>query len=141
LSETAPYREQAAEALAGCEVWRVAFDYQTRLLLIDRHPDGSTRVSADLIIETGFVLRDAAGTTHELDPGTSRRALAPVIDLFMRTVRTVAIGASGALVLEFDDGAKLTVHPQPEYEAWELVGDGVPKIVVLPGGGVAVWDA
>jgi hypothetical protein len=39
-------------------------DYQTQLLLVGQNPDGSTRVSAHLIIETPFVLRDTAGAGY-----------------------------------------------------------------------------
>jgi hypothetical protein len=37
----------------------VAFDAQTRLVLIGQNPDGSSRVDAELVIESPFVLRDA----------------------------------------------------------------------------------
>jgi hypothetical protein len=61
-------------ALTGCEVWRIAFDYQVRLTLIARHPDEGYRVDAELVIETSFVLSDAAGEWHQLDPGTGSRS-------------------------------------------------------------------
>jgi hypothetical protein len=36
--------------------------------------------------------------------------------------------------LDFADGAKLTVPPNETYESWALSGDGVPGILVGPGG-------
>lgn len=130
---------QIPTALAGCEVWRVAFDAQTRLLLIGQNPDGSRRVKAELVIETPFVLRDAAGKSHELDPNTSRSALAPVIDLLFKTVAAVTVIDRGTLTLDFDSGAQLVVTPDPQYESWHLHGEGISGILAGPGGDTN-WD-
>jgi hypothetical protein len=121
-------------ALIGCEVRQVALDYQTQILLAGENPDGSTRVSARLITETPFVLRDTAGSRHELDPNTSRSALAPVIDLFLKPVTRVTVTDRGTLTLDFGGGAQLIVRPDPQYESWELKGDGISGILVGPGG-------
>ena len=102
---------QIPTALIGCQVLRVAFDYQTRLLLLGQHPDGRRRVGADLVIETPFMLRDAAGQCHELDPSTSRSAVAPLIDLFLATITAVTVIDRGTLTLDFDNGAQLAVSP------------------------------
>jgi hypothetical protein len=125
---------QVPTALIGCQVWRVAFDYETRLVFIDQNPDFSSKIEAWLVIGTPFVLRDAAGKRHELDPNTSRSALAPVIDLFMKTVTAVTVTDRGTLTLDFDDGAQLVVTPDPQYESWQLHGDGISGILVGPGG-------
>ena len=125
---------QVPTALIACQVRRVAFNYQTRLLLLGQHPDGRRRVEADLVIETPFVLRDAAGQCHELDPSTSRSALAPVIDLFLATITAVTVIDRGTLTLDFDNGAQLAVSPHPQYESWELHGEGISAILVGPGG-------
>ena len=82
-------------ALIDCQVWRTAFDYQVRLTLIGRDPDAGYRVDAELVIGTPFLLRDAPGEWHELDPGTGSH-LAPVLDLFMNTVTTLEIGKHAA---------------------------------------------
>ena len=130
---------QIPKALIGCEVWRVVFDYQTTLLLVDQNPDGSNRVRAYLVIETPFALRDAAGNCHELDPSTSRSALAPVIDLFFKSITGVTVTDRGTLTLDFDDGAQLTVSPDPQYESWQLHGEGISGILVGPGGDTS-WE-
>ena len=95
----------------------MAFDYQTRLLLVGQNPDGSERVSADLVLETPFVLRDAVGNRHELDPNTSRSALAPVIDLLFKVITAVAVTGRGIVTLDFDGGAQLVISPDPQYES------------------------
>lgn len=120
-------------ALTGCQVWRTAFDYQVRLTLIARDPDEGYRVDADLVIETPFLLRDAAGDWHELDPGTGSN-LAPVLDLFMKTITIVEIRKHGALNLTFDDNAELFIGPHPQFDSWHLSGHGVDKVLVGPGG-------
>jgi hypothetical protein len=120
-------------ALIGCQVWRTAFDYQVRLTLIARDPDEGYRVDAELVIETPFLLRDANGEWHELDPGTGSR-LAPVLDLFMETITTVEIRERGALALTFDDSCELFIGADPQFESWHLTGDGVDHITIGPGG-------
>jgi hypothetical protein len=120
-------------ALAGCRVERTAFDYQVRLSLIALAPDEGYRVDAELVIETPFLLRDTAGEWHELDPGTGSR-LAPVLDLFMRTITAVEVRDHGALALTFDDGSELFAGPDYQYESWHLSGHGVDGITVGPGG-------
>ena len=62
---------------------RIAFEYQVRLSLIGLDPDEGFRVDAELVIEAPFLLRDATGAWHELDPGTGAD-LAPVLDPLRR---------------------------------------------------------
>ena len=83
------------------------------------------------------MLRNSDGTTYNLDPATSRAALAPVIDLLGRTITDVTvdgddtverdgdgnpINALGTLTLDFADGAQITVPPAatPYDDSWDL---------------------
>ncbi|MEV4413141.1 DUF6188 family protein [Catellatospora sp. NPDC049609] len=88
--------------LIACRVDRIAFDHQVRISVSGKgHDDegGSPyRVDAELVIETPFLLRDADGEWHELDPGTGS-ALAPVLDLFQGTIAAVEVDDRGALHL------------------------------------------
>ena len=122
-------------SLIGCQVYQVKFDYQTALLLC-RHDGGNstTRIRAWLVIETPFALRSRDGSVYKLHPGTSRSALAPVIDLFLATVASVSVEGHGTLTLDFTDGEKFTVPLDETYEFWALSGDGVPGILVGQGG-------
>jgi hypothetical protein len=124
---------KAPSELVGCQVWRTSFDYQVRLTLVARHPDEGYRVDAELVIEVPFLLRDATGEWHDLDPG-SGAALAPALDLFQMTITEPAVGETGSLTLGFDSGAQLVVTPHPQFEAWSLAGHGVPPVSVGPGG-------
>ncbi len=132
---------QTPASLIGSQVYQVRFDYQTELELFHQEDSGAIRVHAHLVIFTPFVLRSRDGTTHNLDPETSRAALGPVIDLFLGTITAVTVDGNdtverdgngnpisglGTLTLDFTDGAQLTVPPSDTYESWDLYGDGVP---------------
>jgi hypothetical protein len=67
-------------ALIGSRVERTAFDQQVRLSLCALDPDEGYRLGAELVVETPFLFRDAAGEWPELDPGTGV-SLAPVLAL------------------------------------------------------------
>lgn len=57
--------------------------------------------------------------------------------------RTVAEASTneGTLGLAFADGVTLRTPPNPQYEAWQVVGGSPQHLVVcLPGGELAVWD-
>lgn len=129
-----PTPDDGPASLIGSEVSHVTFDNQTALNLFHQE-DGGAIWDADLTIFTPFVLRSADGTTHNLDPETSRAALAPVIDLLDTTITGVTVdgddtleydsdgnptNALGTLILDFADGAQLTVPPHPKYEPWLL---------------------
>jgi hypothetical protein len=75
------------------------------------------------------LLRSAA----RIDPGTGSR-LAPVLDLFTRTVTAVELEGRGTLRMRFDDGAEMIVPPDPQFESWQLSGHNVGGVLVGPGG-------
>jgi len=48
---------------------------------------------------------------------------------------------NGTLVLEFSDGSTIRCDPDPEYEAWQVVGGDPFGLVICTGGGeLAIWD-
>jgi hypothetical protein len=123
--------------LIGSHVFQLKFDYQTALELFLQGDNGTISVHLDLVIFSPFVLRSSDGTIYNLDPATSRAALAPVIDLFQGTIIGVSvdgddtverdgngnpINALGTLTLEFADGAQITVPAgaTPYDDSWEL---------------------
>lgn len=120
-------------ALVGATVERTAFDWQVRLSLIAREPDEGCRLDAELVLETPFLLRDAAGQWHELDPGTGAH-LAPVLDLFGKKITELVVSDQGALTLGFDDGAGLSASPHAQYESWSVHGTGIEPVQVGPSG-------
>lgn len=63
-----------------------------------------------------------------------------VLDLGGRTVAAVSTD-DGVLHIEFTDGATLRCNPDPDTEAWQVVGGNPQALVVcLPGGELAVWS-
>ncbi|WP_329100306.1 DUF6188 family protein [Streptomyces sp. NBC_01439] len=120
-------------ALVGARVERTAFDQQVRLSFGALDPDEGYRLDAELVLETPFLFRDAAGEWHELDPGTGM-GLAPVLALFGQSVTTVDVSGRGVLVIDFHDGAGLWIGPDPHFESWHLTGRGIDGITVGPGG-------
>jgi Family of unknown function (DUF6188) len=64
----------------------------------------------------------------------------PLNSVVSRTVLTTSTSGD-VLALKFDDGFALRCPPDPNYEAWQVVG-GDPQylVVCLPGGELAVWD-
>jgi len=123
-------------SLIGSRVFQIKFDYQTALELLHQEDNGTISIHADLVIFSPFVLRSSDGTIYNLDPKTSRTALAPVIDLLLGTITGVTVdgndtverdtngnpvNALGTLTLDFADGAKLTVPAVPiPDESWDL---------------------
>jgi hypothetical protein len=67
-------------------------------------------------------------------------AAIPLTALVGQTV-SAASAPSGSLSLTFTDGSQLRCDPDPEYEAWQIVGgDPQTLIVCEPGGELAIWD-
>jgi hypothetical protein len=120
-------------ALIGSRVERTSFDHQVRLSLSALDADEGYRVDAELVLETPFLLRDALGEWHELEPGTRGR-LAPVLALFGQSLAAVDVQGRGALAIDFHDGAGLWIGPDPQFESWHLAGHGVDGVTVGPGG-------
>ncbi|WP_282691962.1 DUF6188 family protein [Streptomyces sp. CC208A] len=121
-----------AELVGAC-VTRLAFDHQARITFADQTPDGRVRVNGELVIETPFTLTDASGRQALLTPGTGP-SLAPLLGLFARVVTEIGVTGRGTLSLGFDDGTRLGVEPDPDYESWNLTGSGIDPVLVGPGG-------
>ncbi|MFJ8798670.1 DUF6188 family protein [Streptomyces sp. NPDC102487] len=120
-------------ALIGSRVERTSFDQQVRLNFCALDPDEGYRLDAELVVEMPFLLQDASGEWHELDPGTGLR-LAPVLTLYGQSVAAVDVRDQGALVIDFQSGAGLWIGPDTQFESWRLVGHGVAPLMVGPGG-------
>ncbi|MFF3431382.1 DUF6188 family protein [Streptomyces sp. NPDC002602] len=119
--------------LVGARVTRSAFDYQVRISFTDHEPDGRIRLEGELVIETPITFTDAAATQAILLPGAGT-ALAPLLGLFTKTVTKAEVTGLGTLSLGFDDGTRLSVDPDPDYESWSLTGSGLEPVLVGPGG-------
>jgi len=91
-----------------------------------------------LCLEGGFTYRDSGGGAHELDPSADRAGLGVALGLFPNAVTEATVN-EGVLHLAFDDGSRVVVPPQDDYETWQISGPGTSLIVSLPGGELAIW--
>lgn len=83
----------------------------------------------------------ADGTTLLLEGALHPEELGPVLTLFLRTVEAASVAGDGTLRLQFDGQASLRISSLPEYEAWELTeGDG-RRLICMPGGEIAIFEA
>ncbi|MFE5301704.1 DUF6188 family protein [Streptomyces sp. NPDC056632] len=119
--------------LVGTRVTRTTFDHQVRIRFTDQAPDGRIRVDGELVIETPFNLTDASGHQALLTPATGP-SLAPILGLFAKVVTETEVTGLGTLYLCFDDGTRLSVEPDSDYESWNLTGSGIDPVLVGPGG-------
>jgi Family of unknown function (DUF6188) len=123
LDEGIPSWEMSdVEFLVGRQV--VEIQDESRIVFV-----ASTRPEPRLYADVGdYECLDADGTPLALG------------DLVKRTV-DAASTTDGLLTLSFTDGVMLRCPPDPQYEAWQVVGGSPPYLVVcLPGGELAVWD-
>ncbi|OKK08118.1 hypothetical protein AMK26_03565 [Streptomyces sp. CB03234] len=124
---------KAPAELVGTRVTRTAFDHQVRISFTDHAPDGRIRVDGELVIETPFTFTDSSGHQALLTPATGP-SLAPLLGLFARSVTDSKVTGLGALSLTFDDGTRLSVEPDSDYELWSITGSGIDPVLVGPGG-------
>lgn len=92
------------------------------------------RIEEDYTVTTG-----QSTTTHSPEPASDN---AGPLDLLNEQVITAATAdADGTLSLTVANGATLQVVPSEDFEAWTLAGPHGHKIVCLPGGELAIWEA
>jgi len=85
-------------------------------------------------IETPFSLRQPGGD-REVTPGET-----DLPDLVGRVVTVAQADDEGGLRIDFQDGSRVLVAADPDYEAWTVAGPDGFKVVSEPGGGLAVWS-
>ena len=93
-----------------------------------------------MVIEGAFVL-EAGGVVQQLHPD-DRGELGPLLAQYPGRRDSAAVDDDGTLRFGFDNGVALTVPPDSEYEAWQIIGPGTATIVCMPGssGELAIWS-
>jgi len=115
-------------AISEPDLTFIRIDFQTRLRF------GPTEV----VIESPFQL-EAHGQSWLLDPD-DRAALGPLLALYPSRLDSCGADQDRVLRLTFDGGSQITVPPDPNYEAWSIVGPGTALVVCTPGSGdLAIW--
>jgi Family of unknown function (DUF6188) len=129
---------ESAEAwsipLAGEQITRVCVDYASVGLL------ASNGIYVD--IEVPFNYSRPSGIERTLDPDGDAVNLAPVLRLRRLGVTECLAFKDGRLDVKFDDGTRLQVPMDLEFEAWGVSGQGGAaglRIVSMPGGELAIW--
>lgn len=92
-------------------------------------------------METPLVLTVDDGQVTLPPDADSDEALQPVHRLVGRSVTAATYAETGSLRVEFTDSATLTVEPDPDYEAWNVLGPNGLLVVCMPGGELAFWSS
>jgi hypothetical protein len=92
-----------------------------------------------IVIESPFRL-DVHGNSFSISPEeVPDHALQSLRQLVGNTIEEASADAAGALLVIFDDGARLTVEPDAAFEAWNVSGPDGALVVSTAGGMLAVW--
>lgn len=119
--------------LQGKTVTRCFVDSAFGIEFWDR--DGLTTIR----IEGSFVLQEH-GADQCLSPECPT-ALGPALSALGKMVMSAYAYKNGCLVVHFADESSLSVAPDAEYEAWEMVGSDGLRMVCTPGGSLSIWQA
>lgn len=116
----------------GLKISQIRVDYALTFLL-----EGQ----ASVVIQGDAMLADRPGRAPEaqavkLHPG--RQDVAAALALFGATVNSGVAFKAGTLRLVLGH-FQLTVDPDPDCEAWNVVGPGDIRLVCMPGGQLAIW--
>lgn len=92
-------------------------------------------------VETTFQVLTPAGVGAVPTPVASHEDLAGSQDVTVLVGRRVLSTREegGRLVVDLD-GVLVLVDPDPDYEAWELVGPQRQRVICLPGGELSVYS-
>lgn len=67
--------------------------------------------------------------------------LGPLLHVMRNTVQSALAHKNGKLEIDFQDGIKLWVLPLSETESWGITGRRGLRVVSMPGGDLAIWQA
>lgn len=90
-------------------------------------------------IETQFALEVGGQSTYlspDIDPP---EAFKPIHGLVGKTIAESPMDG-GTLTMTFDDGARIVVPHNGDYEAWTATGPDGLLIVCMPSGDLATWS-
>ncbi|MFD0555663.1 hypothetical protein FB566_0872 [Stackebrandtia endophytica] len=117
--------------LTGQTITEVTGDGQLSI-----HTDGGWLIT----IESRIVYKAEDGTTQELtgeEPETAA-VLAPV--LTGHPIQTMTITEADGLTMTITPNVELTMPPDEDFEAWNIVGPTNERIVSMPGGELVTWN-
>lgn len=112
-------------------VSRVCFDAAFTILTSD---------DCELRVETEAAIQTPDGDLARFDPESPSAAAVHLVRLTGDAITVAHVESAGNLVVVFNSGARLTVAPHAEYEAWGLVGRNGSRVTCMPGGELALWS-
>lgn len=120
--------------LSGYEITLICVGYELQI-----HSQGSD-LSASIAIGDKFNLL-TGDELYNFNVGTESSTLGPVLGLLHKRIESVSAMKDGHLNVIIDSGISLSVAPDHAYEAWDVsISNGI-RVVCMPGGELAIWDA
>jgi Family of unknown function (DUF6188) len=117
--------------LRGKSLQSVLIEHTVRMQLSDAY---------FIVIESRFTL-DIQGDSYSLSPEEEPgAAFQPLRQLVDHLIQEATADAAGALHVTFEGGARLTVEPDADYEAWSVSGPGGALVVSTAGGKLSIWQ-
>jgi len=98
------------------------------------------RDSLIIIRIEGLFVFEEQGVKRHLSP-EHPTTLGPVLSVLGKTITSAHAHKNGALAVYFASGSSLSVAPDAEYEAWEMVTSEGLHVVCTPGGSLSIWHA
>lgn len=90
-------------------------------------------------IEQPLVFTDQHDDDHLLTPEEDPTRLAPVLALARTSMKSASALDDGRLELDFQDGSRICVSRNDDFEPWQACGPGGLKLVASAGGELAIW--
>jgi hypothetical protein len=117
--------------LRGRSVTSIHVEYAVYLRLSDQY-----HVTVESPFQVSLSDR-SVDLSPEADPDKVRALLG---HLAGRSIDDAGVSETGVLTIDFDDSTRLTVRPDPAYEAWNVSGPAGFLTVCTPGGELAIWN-
>ncbi|MGX1810190.1 DUF6188 family protein [Nocardia sp. NPDC055321] len=95
----------------------------------------------DVKIESDLIFRTPAGESRRIASDDFSSISSELDALVGSTIVSANADESQGLTVRVDTGAELHVPVDPDFEAWTVVGVDGSRVISLPGGGFAIWDA
>lgn len=117
--------------LSGKRLQSMQHEYTVVLQIDDVH---FVAVSSPFTVE---VDGDTTCLSPEEDP---EEAFELVRQLIGQKINRATVDSAGTLNMVFERGARISVGPDPDYEAWNVSGPDGALVVSMPGGELAIWS-
>ena len=115
----------------GETVEQVKFDYAISILASNH---------SEIRIESLLSVRSPTGPLVTVNPEHVGASAELMVSFLHTTIVRCEALETGELTLDFDNGARITVDVDADYEAWTFRAPDGRIAVARPGGGLTTWD-